>query len=331
MPKRVGVVGFGSIGRHHARNLATIENVDFIGIADPRAEARREAASLGYRTFESLDGLLHGGVDAIVLSIPTELHYELSMRCLESRCAVLVEKPIAHCSELGKQIVAAFREARVPLMVGYVERFNPAVIALRRFIQQETLGRIFSISARRVGLMPARQGDANVLLDIGVHDLDLIAYITGCSLELKSALGGRAVLEDKLDYASLALVAGDIAVDLTANWITPVKIRELFVTGENGCCHVDYVTQTVRFAAAHRFTAELSYEGQVREYVHGQFIDLPVEHKEPLRCELEAFVSGMVDGNLPDPAVSLVSLSIAEEATRLIEAQASSPRENLAV
>lgn len=207
-------------------------------------------------------------------------------------------------------------------MVGYVERYNPAIVALRNFMREGGLGAIFGISARRVGTMPARIRDANVLIDIGVHDIDLAAFLLDSDLSLKSAQGGRARLTDRVDFAFLALEGKRVPIHIESNWITPVKAREIFVTGENGLCHVDYVTQSVRFAAAREFPAVSTFEGVVDQYRMGEFVSLPHDREEPLRRELRTFVTGITAGGLPDPKLSLVSLRIAEEATGLIEAAA---------
>jgi UDP-N-acetylglucosamine 3-dehydrogenase len=319
MKHRIGVVGFGAIGQHHARNLSEMEAVSFAGVADSNESTRADAASLGYRTYATLEQLLREGVDAVVLSVPTASHYESARKCIAAGVPVLIEKPIALDSRSGKAIIDFARSKAVPVMVGYVERYNPAVMAIRDFMAEGGLGQLFTISARRVGVMPARIKDANVLIDIGVHDIDLVAFITGRELVLRAAMGGRAKLQDRLDFATLALDAEGIAVDINANWITPVKIRELFVTGENGLCHVDYMTQSARFAAARDLEPVPNFEAVLRHYTAGSFVQLPVTKAEPLRRELEVFVDGLAGAPLPDPEISLVSLRIAEEATRQID------------
>lgn len=316
---RVGLIGFGAIGRHHARNLATLPGATLVGVADASETTRAQAAAAGYATFESFEELARAGVDAVVLAVPTAFHYQLAMRCIEMGAAVLIEKPIAMTSAQGAEIVAAAAARSIPLMVGYVERYNPAVVALRRFIRERTLGKILGISARRVGVMPARIQDANVIVDIGVHDIDLAAFLLDTDLELRSALGGRAKLQDRVDFAFLALQGGDVPVHIETNWITPVKIREVFVTGEHGLCHVDLVTQLARFASAREFPTVTTFEGTIEQYKKGEFVDLRVEKEEPLRLEQRAFVDGIASGRLPDPALSLVSLRIAEQATQLID------------
>jgi UDP-N-acetylglucosamine 3-dehydrogenase len=316
---RIGVVGFGAIGRHHARNLARLPSAELVGIADSSAEARAEATASGYRTFASLEEMLEQRLRGIVLSVPTSLHESLALQAIRSRCAVLVEKPIAMNVEQGSRIIDEAKRFGVPLMIGYVERYNPAVLALRTFMRDGGLGRIHGISARRLGVMPARIKDANVLIDIGVHDIDLAAFVLDAPLELRSALGGKAILQDRLDFAFLALEAAGVPVHVETNWITPVKIREVFVTGENGLCHVDYITQEASFAAARDFPVARSFEGIVEQYTEGVFVKIAVEKEEPLYRELGTFVDGIDGAELPNPSIALESLRIAEEATRMIE------------
>jgi UDP-N-acetylglucosamine 3-dehydrogenase len=317
--RKVAVVGYGAIGRHHARNLASFAGVNFVGVVETAPAARAEAAQAGFQVLPSLAGALDAGVEAVVLAVPTALHRELALQAFSAGCAVLVEKPIAENVRDGEAIIAAARSRGVALMIGYVERYNPAVVALKRFLAAGHMGRLFSISTRRVGVMPARIKDANVLVDIGVHDIDAVAFIAERPLELRSALGGRALLEDRLDFATLSLDASGIAVSIETNWITPVKIRELYVTGENGICHVDYITQAARFAARADIRIQPTFEGTVANYRSGQWTTLDVEAEEPLRRELRTFIAALNGGPLPDPEIALISLRIAEEATAAIE------------
>ncbi|MBD5604753.1 MAG: Gfo/Idh/MocA family oxidoreductase, partial [Candidatus Eremiobacteraeota bacterium] len=236
---RIGVVGFGSIGRHHARNLSAMSDVDFVGIVDPAPLARSQAAALGYRTFSSSAALLDAGVEAAVISVPTSLHEDVADEFIDRSCALLVEKPIAHTMVAAKRLIARCQRAGVPLMVGYVERYNPAMEVVRDFVAGGSLGRLISMSARRVGALPPRIRDASVLIDIGVHDIDMVAFITGARLNLLAAQGGMAVLDDRLDFATLLLDAAGCVVSIEANWITPVKLRELSITGTRGYCRVD--------------------------------------------------------------------------------------------
>ena len=320
---RIGVVGFGAIGRHHARNLRQLPGVTLVGVTDPSPMALGQADALGFTTFETTTALLDAGLDAAVICVPTNLHESVAEEFVDRSCALLVEKPLAHTMLAAKRLMARCARAGVPLMVGYVERYNPAMEAVRDFVAGGNLGKLISMSARRVGVLPPRIRDASVLIDIGVHDIDIAAFITGARLNLLCAQGGMAVLEDRLDFATLMLDAAGCVVSLEANWITPVKVRELSITGMNGYCRVDYMTQEAWFAAGRSFEPTSDYEGFVKQYKEGTLLPLAVRKREPLARELEVFIAGVRGGPLPNPGIALASLRIAEEATAFINRAAS--------
>ncbi len=318
LPVRVGVVGFGSIGRHHARNLKAMECAELVGVADSSALALAQADALGYPTFASTTALLDAGIEAAIISVPTSLHEEVAEEFIDRGCALLIEKPLAHTMVAAKRLIARCQRAGIPLMVGYIERYNPAMELVREFVAGGNLGRLISMNARRVGVLPPRIRDASVLIDIGVHDIDMVAFITGARLNLLAAQGGMAVLDDRLDFATMLLDAAGCVVSIEANWITPVKLRELSITGTRGYCRVDYITQEAWFAPGRQFEPTGDYEELVRQYKEGTLISLPVQKREPLARELEVFVSGVRGGPLPNPGIALASLRIAEEATEVI-------------
>jgi UDP-N-acetylglucosamine 3-dehydrogenase len=320
MPLRVGVIGYGAMGRHHARNLRSLsDDVEVVGVADPMISARLDAAAGGFKVFEDHTDLLRAGVDAVVISVPTGSHEAVACECIDASCAVLVEKPIAADAAAGERIIERAKRKGVPLMIGYVERYNPAVVAAKEFVKQGNVGEVLSMNARRVGTFPPRVRDANVLVDIGVHDIDAVAFVTEKKLRLISAQGGKALLEDRVDHAMLALAAGKTAAVIETNWVTPIKRRELTVTGTRGYVHIDYMKQEALFAPGRDFAPTASYETLVAQYNEGQLISLPVQKEEPLRRELRAFIAGLQGAPLPDPAIALESLRIAEEATAAIE------------
>ncbi|GAC1349083.1 MAG: Gfo/Idh/MocA family oxidoreductase [Vulcanimicrobiaceae bacterium] len=318
-PVRVGVVGFGSIGRHHARNLQAMPSVDLVGVAETVPAVRVAAAGAGYRTFDGVSALIAAGIDAAIICVPTSAHEDVAQPFIDASIALLIEKPLAHSMDAAKRLMTRCAGAGVPLMVGYVERYNPAMETVRDFVAGGGLGRLISMSARRVGILPPRIRDANVLIDIGVHDIDMAAFITGARLNLLCAQGGMAMLADRLDFATLLLDAAGCVVSIEANWITPVKVRELSITGTGGYCRVDYITQEAWFAPGQRFEPTGNYEELVDQYKAGTLIALPVPKREPLARELEVFVAGVRGAALPDPGIALASLRIAEEATAYID------------
>ena len=322
----IALVGYGAIGRHHARNLASMNDVSFLGVVDSSPEASQAARLSGFTVFSSLDELWHCDVDGLIIAVPTKYHEEIAMQALERCSGVLVEKPIAMNTASGERIVRAAKRMGTALMVGYVERYNAAIRAAKALIDDGSLGEILTISARRVGAVPPRIQDANVLVDIGVHDIDIAAFLSDKPLRLISAQGGRAFLEDRLDYASLSLAAGSIAVEITSNWITPVKIRTLSITGRKAFLSVDYMTQQVVLYPGRTFAQTRSFSTVLEQYTEGESVTIPVEKREPLNAELRTFIDGMRAGVLPDPAIALESLRIAEGATAFIEASAPQDR-----
>ena len=191
---RVGVIGAGVMGSNHARVLAGLPDVVLVGIVDPLPEHRARAIELvGCRAFANLDALLAEGVDAVTNAAPTHLHHEVALACIARSIHILVEKPIAPTVEEGRDIVDAAQRAGVTLMVGHVERFNPAVVAIKQAISSED---ILSIGITRVGPFPPRMSNVGVVIDLAVHDIDLIRWFTESDIvevqpQLSSAIAER--------------------------------------------------------------------------------------------------------------------------------------------
>jgi len=194
-PLRVGVVGVGVMGSNHARVFADLPGVTLVGVADPDGKQRDFVSrALGCPEFSGVEPLLAAGVDAVTIAAPTHLHRELAFCCIERGVHVLVEKPIAPSVEEGRAIIAAARQAGVVLMVGHVERFNPTVEAIKDAICEED---ILSIAITRVGPFPPRMSNVGVVIDLAVHDIDLIRWFTDSEIaevqpQLSNAIAERA-------------------------------------------------------------------------------------------------------------------------------------------
>src|ERR1700687_969035 len=216
---RIGVIGAGVMGTNHARVLAGLPDIALVGSADPLPAHRARATELpGCRPFETLDELIAEGVDAVIVAAPTHLHHEIALACISRGIHILVEKPIASSVEEGQDIVAAARRAGVTLMVGHVERFNPAVAAIKQAISGED---ILSIAITRVGPFPPRMSNVGVVIDLAVHDIDLIRWFTESEIiqvqpQLSSALAERE------DIALLQFrTASGVLAHINTNWLTP--------------------------------------------------------------------------------------------------------------
>lgn len=282
---RVGVIGAGVMGTNHGRVLAGLPHVALTGIVDPLDEHRQRADKLiGCPTFADLDALLAAGVDAVTVAAPTHLHHEIALACIARGIHVLVEKPIASTAEEGRAIVAAARRAGVTLMVGHVERFNPAVVAIKQAIAGED---ILSIGITRVGPFPPRMSNVGVVIDLAVHDIDLIRWFTESDIvdvqpQLSSAVAERE------DIALLQFrTASGVLAHINTNWLTPFKARNVTVATRHKYVQGDLLTRQV--TECFGFQPDGSYSMR----------HLPVGHDEPLRAELMSFVEAVRGGGLP--------------------------------
>lgn len=314
---KIGVIGTGVMGRNHARILSDLPGAKLIGVADQNeATAGRVAHQYHCEAHTDYRALLDSGIDAVSIAVPTVRHLEIARAAVQRGINVLVEKPIASSIREGAMLAELAGESGVKLMVGHIERFNPAVSALKEMLDGGEIGRVFQIEARRQGPFPARIMDVGVTIDLAVHDVDIVRHVTGAEVEhvfAEMASRVRGTHEDSL-YGLVRLDDGVMA-NLSINWLTPTKIRTLSVTGERGMFVVDYITQDLFFyenAQAARQTWDAM--SLLRGVGEGRMIRHVVPRREPLRAELEAFVSCVLEDTPPPvtAADGLVALAIAE-------------------
>ena len=282
---RVGVIGAGVMGTNHARVLAGLPDVMLVGIADPLAAHRTRAEQmLDCKTYATVEELLDAGVDAVTIAAPTHLHRDVSLACLTRKIHVLVEKPIASSVEEGHEIVNAAKKAGVTLMVGHVERFNPAVAAIKQAIKGEE---ILSIAITRVGPFPPRMSNVGVVIDLAVHDIDLIRWFTESDIVDVQPQLASAVAERE-DIALLQFrTASGVLAHINTNWLTPFKARNVTVATRGKYVQGDLLTRQV--TECFGFQRDGSYSMR----------HLSVGHDEPLRAELLAFLDAVRSGNAP--------------------------------
>jgi UDP-N-acetylglucosamine 3-dehydrogenase len=296
---RVGVVGVGVMGSNHARVLAELPGVKLVGVADPdRKRCEQVAGALGCASFPDAEALVRRGIDAVTIAAPTHLHREIAIDCAKRGIHVLVEKPIASTVEESRAIVAASRRAGVTLMVGHVERFNPAVQSINRAIKDQD---ILSIAITRVGPFPPRMSNVGVVIDLAVHDIDLIRWFTDSEIVEIQPQTSSAVAERE-DIALLQFrTASGVLAHINTNWLTPFKARTIHVATRDKYLIGDLLTLQV--TECFGFQPDGSYSMR----------HLSVGYAEPLRSELVAFVNAIRGGG--NPAVTgeeaLASLEIA--------------------
>jgi UDP-N-acetylglucosamine 3-dehydrogenase len=282
---RVGVVGVGVMGSNHARVFGDLPGIKLVGIADPdRKQRDLVTGALGCPSFSDVEALLASGVDAVTIAAPTHLHQELALACIERGVHVLVEKPIAPSVEEGRAIIAAARRTGVALMVGHVERFNPTVEAIKDAIRDED---ILSIAITRVGPFPPRMSNVGVVIDLAVHDIDLIRWFTESDIvEVQPQLSSAVAAREDIALLQFRTASGVLA-HINTNWLTPFKARNVTIATRRKYIMGDLLTRQV--TECFGFQPDGSYSMR----------HLSVGHAEPLRAELQAFIAAIRDGKQP--------------------------------
>lgn len=301
-PLRIGLAGLGSMGRNHLRILAARPDVCLVAVADPVPSALDAAvAQTGAQGFaEPLAMLAEAELDAVVIAAPTTAHMPLALAAIERRIAVLVEKPLAATVDEGLRILRAARTVGVPVQVGHVERFNPAVLELGRLLHEARwLSTVYAISSRRAGPFPERIRDVGVTVDLATHDVDILSWVAGerpTRVYAETAQRIHAEHEDLL-FGLLHFPSGTVA-HLDVDWLTPAKRRQLVVVGEEGMFELDYLTQRLTFTK----NADVAHPTLIGGYApsfEGDSVDVPVARHEPLAAELDAFLRVVREGGRP--------------------------------
>ena len=324
-PLRAGVVGLGMMGRNHVRVYETaIEGVELVAVADPDPAALA-ATTLGrdVRGYEDAERMFaEEELDLVSVVAPTSLHLPVALAALRGGANVLVEKPIAATREEALEMIAAAKAAGRMLTVGHIERFNPAIRELRRRIAAGELGRIFQISATRLGPFPARIRDVGVVVDLAPHDLDVMRYLVGSEpIRLYGETERRIHTEHEDLFTGIMKFANGVIGVLDINWLTPTKKRTLTVTGERGMYVVDYITQDLVFyanpdALDTRGNPDAADDGAaVASVSEGEMIRRVIHRREPLAVELEEFARAVRDGGPPpvDPRDAMIALLLARK------------------
>lgn len=298
----VAIIGCGVMGSLHARIYANIPNVRLVAVCDVNQTNGKKLAKIYkikfYSDFKEM--LAKEALDAISVTVPTVLHKEVALFCINRGVNLLVEKPLAISAEESKLITEAAQKKGVVLTVGHIERFNPAILKLKELIKKGTFGRIVSVVVKRVGLSPPRVKDINVVTDLAVHDLDIV-----CSLLDKFpisifATGGKGVNADRIDYADIFLDFGMTSCYLQVNWMTPIKIRTLSVTGTLGYSELDYVTQElVLYKSSYNNVVPTEFKKFVATLGKPRKVSVKVKKEEPLKLEIVDFVNSIMKRKKP--------------------------------
>ncbi|MFB6163757.1 MAG: Gfo/Idh/MocA family oxidoreductase [Haloarculaceae archaeon] len=308
---RAGVVGVGSMGQNHARVYRELPETTLCGVCDADPD-RAHAAAQTYGTTARSMGELLDAVDVVSVAVPTEYHYETVRECIDAGVDVLVEKPFVADPDDGRRLVDFADERGVTLQVGHVERFNPAMCKLVELIDDIDP---IAVDARRLGPPIDRDIDDTVVMDLMIHDADIVTTLVDGPIASVDAIGTADV-----GYAAANVqFESGVVGQLTASRVTQEKERRLSISAEDCRVKVDFIDQTIEI---HRQSLpEYVEENGDVTYHHENVVErISVEKREPLKNELSAFVEAATGD--ADPIVTGADGVRALELARTIDARA---------
>ncbi|MFI6639729.1 Gfo/Idh/MocA family protein [Streptomyces sp. NPDC050504] len=285
---RAGLVGLGSMGRHHARVLAGLDGVQLVGVVDPMGD--KFGAANGAPVLSTVEELIEAGVDYAVVACPTHLHEEVGLKLADAGIGALIEKPVASTVEGARRLVEAFESRGLTAGVGHIERCNPALRSLRTRLEAGELGDVFQVVTRRQGPFPHRIADVGVVKDLATHDIDLTAWVTG--QEYRS-IAAHTVHKSGRPHEDMVSAVGQLSdgtmVNHLVNWLSPLKERFTSVTGEKGCFIADTLTADLTFYSNAAVATEWEALRAFRGVSEGDMIRYAIPKREPLLVEHELF------------------------------------------
>ena len=301
---KVAVVGAGSMGMNHLRVLNDLdgEQIQLMGVAETHETtlqyAMRRFHLAGYTDYRQM--VDETSPDLVAVVVPTHLHFEVASHLLDRGINVLMEKPITSTIEEALALIELARLRAAKIAVGHIERFNPAIIQLKRRLVAGELGQVFHLHARRLGPFPPRIRDVGVTLDLASHDIDIMRYLADAEVEQVHAEMQHHIhsLHEDLLLGILRFNNDAIGM-LDVNWLTPTKVRELSITGEKGMYLVNYLTQDVYFYENDYMPTNWDALRSISGVSEGTMTRLKVHKAEPLRLEYEDVLAAISNDTAP--------------------------------
>jgi predicted dehydrogenase len=324
-PLRGVIVGLGVMGAHHVRILTSLPEVEIVAVVEQDATRRdgRLRMHPNVQGHEALkDAIAEHELDFACLAVPVGELPGCATTALEAGLHVFVEKPMAPSEEQARELIAAAAERELVLGVGYVERFNPAVVALKQKLDAGLIGRIVQMHARRLSPFPNRDRMASVALDLATHEIDIMRNLSGSEVErvyAETVLGA----DERVDDLVSAVMRFDSSATglIEVNWITPTKVRELSVLGEGGMFVVNYLTQDLTFYEHPTQRTEWDQLAGMYGGGEGDMVRYALERREPLRLQWEAFIDA-VGHHSPAPVDGVDGLAALSTARAILTAGA---------
>lgn len=283
------------MGQNHARVLSELEEFDLIGVLDPFIQSPPSI----YKNIlvPDINTLLSLNPEYCVIASPTSFHLDLAQKMLKGNVNVLIEKPVTLNTEESDKLQSILLNADAKAAVGHIERFNPALIALKEKLNAQILGQVFSVSTFREGPFPVRIQDIGVIKDLAIHDFDIIHWLFGAKYRcLKSATTGMPghLFEDHL--MAVGLLENGVSVSHAVNWISPVKRRAVTVLGQKGALVADLLLGDITFFKNGDFPSEWDSINKIRGPKEGSVYKFEINKVEPLIAEHREFYAYLMNG-----------------------------------
>ncbi len=290
---RTAVIGIGNMGKHHARIYSELQNTELVAVCDLNKELGEETAKkFNCRYYNSYkDMLAKEKLDIVSIAVPTSFHKDVAVYVLNHKINVLLEKPISNSINDADEIINAAEKNNVKLLIGHVERYNPAVVKLKEMIKNGVFGEIISIDAKRVGSYPPQIKDSDVVIDVAIHDVDIINFLYESFPDNIFSNKGVAIGTNRSDYVGILMNYGKKSGSVLCNWVTPVKIRGLAVTGTKAYAELNYMTQELKLFESEVVKAVDDFGDFVVKFGNPSVVDLTPEKQEPLKMEIMNLVA----------------------------------------
>lgn len=295
---RVAVIGAGNMGKNHLRTYGRMKGVELTAVADVNPATKELADEHGIRYYADYLKMVEAEKPtAVSVVVPTPLHFSIGSELIKRGIHCLVEKPIASTVKEADTLIKLADKHQVILTIGHIERFNPLIRKLKSLIDGNRVGTITAINCKRVGGFPIREPKTDVIIDLAVHDIDIMSHLLGKHPKAVYSHGSRTLHSNKIDAAEILIDYGSASGFVQANWITPVKIRTISVTGSKGYIEGNYITQELTYYEHNIKRVKSDFEQFVQTLGEPKKHDIALKVQEPLAVELETFLEAVRTGN----------------------------------
>jgi UDP-N-acetylglucosamine 3-dehydrogenase len=301
------------MGKNHLRNYSRLPEAELVGLADINPETGQLAKEYNARYFTDYKMMIDElKPEAVSIVVPTPFHANVASFAIRNGIHCLLEKPIAHTVEEADDLIALAKKQKVVFTVGHIEHYNPLIRKLKSMVDEGKVGTVTSVLCKRVGGFPQIEPKTDVIIDLAVHDIDIISHLLDAQPKKIYSHGSRTHHSKEIDSAEILMDYGKASGFVQANWLTPVKIRTVAITGSQGYLEGNYITQELEYYKHNMEKIEDNFSNFVIKMGEPERESLKVDFEEPLAVELKAFLLKIRQGD-----VHLVEPQAAREALRL--------------